>query len=150
MITLNSLTVDLLRIIGEANKLCSISLTESFLKEDIKVDVKNFVTLLNSYSNKLEDILDGREYLTNKGSLDRALHDASVSKDKALKALKGLNTICQYCDDVNKRQILINATIHFKEVVNTYLFAIKLYLEEEYPNTDEEVLLKRYDLYEID
>ena len=150
MITLNSLTVDLLRIIGEANKLCSISLTESFLKEDVKVDVKNFVTLLNSYSNKLEDILDGREYLTNKGSLDRALHDASVSKDKALKALKGLNTICQYCDDVNKRQILINATIHFKEVVNTYLFAIKLYLEEEYPNTDEEVLLKRYDLYEID
>ena len=149
MITLNSLTVDLLRIIGEANKLCSISLTESFLKEDIKVDVKNFVTLLNSYSNKLEDILDGREYLTNKGSLDRALHDASVSKDKALKALKGLNTICQYCDDVNKRQILINATVHFKEVVNTYLFAIKLYLEEEYPNTDEEVLLKRYDLYEI-
>ena len=149
MITLNSLTVDLLRIIGEANKLCSISLTESFLKEDVKVDVKNFVTLLNSYSNKLEDILDGREYLTNKGSLDRALHDASVSKDKALKALKGLNTICQYCDDVNKRQILINATIHFKEVVNTYLFAIKLYLEEEYPNTDEEVLLKRYDLYEI-
>ena len=150
MITLNSLTVDLLRIIGEANKLCSISLTESFLKEDIKVDVKNFVTLLNSYSNKLEDILDGREYLTNKGSLDRALHDASISKDKALKALKGLNTICQYCDDVNKRQILINATIHFKEVVNTYLFAIKLYLEEEYPNVDEEVLLKRYDLYEID
>ena len=149
MITLNSLTVDLLRIIGEANKLCSISLTESFLKEDVKVDVKNFVTLLNSYSNKLEDILDGREYLTNKGSLDRALHDASVSKDKALKALKGLNTICQYCDDVNKRQILINATVHFKEVVNTYLFAIKLYLEEEYPNTDEEVLLKRYDLYEI-
>ena len=149
MITLNSLTVDLLRIIGEANKLCSISLTESFLKEDIKVDVKNFVTLLNSYSNKLEDILDGREYLTNKGSLDRALHDASVSKDKALKALKGLDTICQYCDDVNKRQILINATIHFKEVVNTYLFAIKLYLEEEYPNVDEEVLLKRYDLYEI-
>ena len=150
MITLNSLTVDLLRIIGEANKLCSISLTESFLKEDIKVDVKNFVTLLNSYSNKLEDILDGREYLTNKGSLDRALHDASVSKDKALKALKGLDTICHYCDDVNKRQILINATIHFKEVVNTYLFAIKLYLEEEYPNVDEEVLLKRYDLYEID
>ena len=149
MITLNSLTVDLLRIIGEANKLCSISLTESFLKEDIKVDVKNFVTLLNSYSNKLEDILDGREYLTNKGSLDRALHDASVSKDKALKALKGLDTICQYCDDVNKRQILINATIHFKEVVNTYLFAIKLYLEEEFPNVDEEVLLKRYDLYEI-
>ena len=149
MITLNSLTVDLLRIIGEANKLCSISLTESFLKEDVKVDVKNFVTLLNSYSNKLEDILDGREYLTNKGSLDRALHDASVSKDKALKALKGLDTICQYCDDVNKRQILINATIHFKEVVNTYLFAIKLYLEEEYPNVDEEVLLKRYDLYEI-
>ena len=149
MITLNSLTVDLLRIIGEANKLCSISLTESFLNEDVKVDVKNFVTLLNSYSNKLEDILDGREYLTNKGSLDRALHDASVSKDKALKALKGLNTICQYCDDVNKRQILINATVHFKEVVNTYLFAIKLYLEEEYPNTDEEVLLKRYDLYEI-
>ena len=149
MITLNSLTVDLLRIIGEANKLCSISLTESFLKEDIKVDVKNFVTLLNSYSNKLEDILDGREYLTNKGSLDRALHDASVSKDKALKALKGLDTICQYCDDVNKRQILINATVHFKEVVNTYLFAIKLYLEEEYPNVDEEVLLKRYDLYEI-
>ena len=149
MITLNSLTVDLLRIIGEANKLCSISLTESFLKEDVKVDVKNFVTLLNSYSNKLEDILDGREYLTNKGSLDRALHDASVSKDKALKALKGLDTICQYCDDVNKRQILINATIHFKEVVNTYLFAIKLYLEEEFPNVDEEVLLKRYDLYEI-
>ena len=149
MITLNSLTVDLLRIIGEANKLCSISLTESFLKEDVKVDVKNFVTLLNSYSNKLEDILDGREYLTNKGNLDRALHDASVSKDKALKALKGLDTICQYCDDVNKRQILINATIHFKEVVNTYLFAIKLYLEEEYPNVDEEVLLKRYDLYEI-
>ena len=148
MITLNSLTVDLLRIIGEANKLCSISLTESFLKEDIKVDVKNFVTLLNSYSNKLEDILDGREYLTNKGSLDRALHDASVSKDKALKALKGLNTICQYCENV-KRQILINATIHFKEVVNTYLFAIKLYLEEEFPNVDEEVLLKRYDLYEI-
>ena len=102
MITLNSLTVDLLRIIGEANKLCSISLTESFLKEDVKVDVKNFVTLLNSYSNKLEDILDGREYLTNKGSLDRALHDASVSKDKALKALKGLDTICQYCGDVNK------------------------------------------------
>ena len=150
MITLNSLTVDLLRIIGEANKLCSISLTESFLKEDVKVDVKNFVTLLNSYSNKLEDILDGREYLTNKGNLDRALHDASVSKDKALKALKGLDTICQYCDDVNKRQILINATIHFKEVVNTYLFAIKLYLEEEYPNVDEEVLLKRYDLYEIE
>ena len=149
MITLNSLTVDLLRIIGEANKLCSISLTESFLKEDVKVDVKNFVTLLNSYSNKLEDILDRREYLTNKGSLDRALHDASISKDKALKALKGLDTICQYCDDVNKRQILINATIHFKEVVNTYLFAIKLYLEEEYPNVDEEVLLKRYDLYEI-
>ena len=149
MITLNSLTVDLLRIIGEANKLCSISLTESFLKEDVKVDVKNFVTLLNSYSNKLEDILDGREYLTNKGNLDRALHDASVSKDKALKALKGLDTICQYCDDVNKRQILINATIHFKEVVNTYLFAIKLYLEEEYSNVDEEVLLKRYDLYEI-
>ena len=150
MITLNSLTVDLLRIIGEANKLCSISLTESFLKEDVKVDVKNFVTLLNSYSNKLEDILDGREYLTNKGSLDRALHDASVSKDKALKALKGLDTICQHCTDNNKRQILINATIHFKEVVNTYLFAIKLYLEEEYPNVDEEVLLKRYDLYEID
>ena len=150
MITLNSLTVDLLRIIGEANKLCSISLTESFLKEDVKVDVKNFVTLLNSYSNKLEDILDGREYLTNKGSLDRALHDASVSKDKALKALKGLDTICQYCTDNNKRQILINATVHFKEVVNTYLFAIKLYLEEEYPNIDEEVLLKRYDLYEID
>lgn len=150
MITLNSLTVDLLRIIGEANKLCSISLTESFLKEDVKVDVKNFVTLLNSYSNKLEDILDGREYLTNKGSLDRALHDASVSKDKALKALKGLDTICQYCTDNNKRQILINATIHFKEVVNTYLFAIKLYLEEEYPNVDEEILLKRYDLYEID
>ena len=148
MITLNSLTVYLLRIIGEANKLCSISLTESFLKEDVKVDVKNFVTLLNSYSNKLEDILDGREYLTNKGSLDRALHDASVSKDKALKALKGLNTICQYCENV-KRQILINATIHFKEVVNTYLFAIKLYLEEEFPNVDEEVLLKRYDLYEI-
>ena len=150
MITLNSLTVDLLRIIGEANKLCSISLTESFLNEDVKVDVKNFVTLLNSYSNKLEDILDGREYLSNKGSLDRALHDASISKDKALKALKGLNTICQYCDDVNKRQILINATIHFKEAVNTYLFAIKLYLEEEFPNVDEEVLLKRYDLYEID
>ena len=150
MITLNSLTVDLLRIIGEANKLCSISLTESFLKEDVKVDVKNFVTLLNSYSNKLEDILDGREYLTNKGSLDRALHDASVSKDKALKALKGLDTICQYCGDVNKSQILINATIHFKEVVNTYLFAIKLYLEEEFPNVDEEVLVKRYDLYEID
>ena len=149
MITLNSLTVDLLRIIGEANKICSISLTESFFNEDVKVDVKNFVTLLNSYSNKLEDILDGREYLSNKGSLDRALHDASVSKDKALKALKGLDTICQYCDDVNKRQILINATIHFKEVVNTYLFAIKLYLEEEYPNVDEEVLLKRYDLYEI-
>ena len=149
MITLNSLTVDLLRIIGEANKLCSISLTESFLKEDIKVDVKNFVTLLNSYSNKLEDILDGREYLTNKGSLDRALHDASVSKDKALKALKGLDTICQHCTNNNKRQILINATVHFKEVVNTYLFAIKLYLEEEYPNVDEEVLLKRYDLYEI-
>ena len=150
MITLNSLTVDLLRIIGEANKLCSISLTESFLKEDVKVDVKNFVTLLNSYSNKLEDILDGREYLTNKGSLDRALHDASVSKDKALKALKGLDTICQHCTNNNKRQILINATVHFKEVVNTYLFAIKLYLEEEYPNVDEEVLLKRYDLYEID
>lgn len=150
MITLNSLTVDLLRIIGEANKLCSISLTESFLNEDVKVDVKNFVTLLNSYSNKLEDILDGREYLTNKGSLDRALHDASVSKDKALKALKGLDTICQYCTDNNKLQILINAIIHFKEVVNTYLFAIKLYLEEEYPNVDEEVLLKRYDLYEID
>ena len=150
MITLNSLTVDLLRIVGEANKLCSISLTESFLNEDVKVDVKNFVTLLNSYSNKLEDILDGREYLSNKGSLDRALHDASISKDKALKALKGLNTICQYCDDVNKRQILINATIHFKEVVNTYLFAIKLYLEEEFPNVNEEVLLKRYDLYEID
>lgn len=150
MITLNSLTIDLLRIIGEANKLCSISLTESFLKEDVKVDVKNFVTLLNSYSNKLEDILDGREYLTNKGSLDRALHDASVSKDKALKALKGLNTVCQYCDDVNKRQILINATVHFKEVVNTYLFAIKLYLEEEYPNTDEDTILKRYDLYEIE
>ena len=105
---------------------------------------------MNSYSNKLEDILDGREYLTNKGSLDRALHDASVSKDKALKALKGLDTICQHCTDNNKRQILINATIHFKEVVNTYLFAIKLYLEEEYPNVDEEVLLKRYDLYEID
>ena len=150
MITLNSLTVDLLRIIGEANKLCSISLTESFLKEDVKVDVKNFVTLLTSYRNKLKDILDGREYLTHKGSLDRALHDASVSKDKALKALKGLDTICQHCTDNIKRQILINATIHFKEVVNTYLFAIKLYLEEKFPNTDEEILLKRYDLYEID
>ena len=43
MITLNSLTVDLLRIIGEANKLCSISLTESFLKEDVKVDVKTLL-----------------------------------------------------------------------------------------------------------
>lgn len=150
MITLNSLTVDLLRIIGEANKICSISLTESFLKEDIKVDVKNFVTLLNSYSNKLEDILDGREYLSNKGSLDRALHDASVSKDKALKALKGLDTICQYCNDVNKRQILINVTVHFKEVVNTYLFAIRIYLEEVFPNTDEDTILKRYDLYEIE
>ena len=54
MITLNSLTVDLLRIIGEANKLCSNLLTESFLKEDMKVDVKTFVSLLNSYSNTLE------------------------------------------------------------------------------------------------
>ena len=150
MITLNSLTVDLLRIIGEANKLCSISLTESFLNEDVKVDVKNFVTLLNSYSNKLEDILDGREYLSNKGSLDRALHDVSISKDKALKALRGLYTICQYCTDNNKRQILINATVHFKEVVNTYLFAIRIYLEEVFPNTDEDTILKRYDLYEIE
>ncbi len=150
MITLNSLTVDLLRIIGEANKLCSISLTESFLNEDVKIDVKNFVTLLNSYSNKLEDILDCREYLSNKGSLDRALHDASVSKDKALKALRGLDTICQYCTDNNKRQILINVTVHFKEVVNTYLFAIKIYLEEKFPNVNEDTILKRYDLYEIE
>ena len=67
MITLNSLTVDLLRIIGEANKLCSNLLTESFLKEDMKVDVKTFVSLLNSYSNTLEKILDNREFLSDNG-----------------------------------------------------------------------------------
>ena len=150
MISLNSLTVDLLRIIGEANKLCSNSLSESFLKENMKVDVKTFVTLLNSYSNKLEDILDGKEYLSDCGKLDRALHDASITKDKAIKAINGLNTVCENCVDDRKREILINVIIHFKEVVNTYLFAIKLYLEEKFPNTDEEILIKRYDLYEID
>jgi hypothetical protein len=150
MISLNTLTVELLRIIGEANKLCSNSLSESFLKEDMKVDVKTFVTLLNSYSNKLENILDGREYLADSGKLDRALHDVSITKDKAIKAIRGLNTVCENCTDVRKRGILTNVIIHFKEVVNTYLFAIKLYLEEEYPNVDEEILLKRYDLYEID
>ena len=150
MISLNSLTVDLLRIIGEANKLCSNSLSESFLKENMKVDVKTFVTLLNSYSNKLEDILDGKEYLSDCGKLDRALHDASITKDKAIKAINGLNTVCENCVDDRKREILINVVIHFKEVVNTYLFAIKLYLEEKFSNTDEEILIKRYDLYEID
>lgn len=150
MISLNSLTVDLLRIIGEANKLCSNSLSESFLKENMKVDVKTFVTLLNSYSNKLEDILDGKEYLSDCGKLDRALHDASITKDKAIKAINGLNIVCENRVDDRKREILINVVIHFKEVVNTYLFAIKLYLEEKFSNTDEEILIKRYDLYEID
>jgi len=150
MISLNTLTVELLRIIGEANKLCSNSLSESFLKEDMKVDVKTFVTLLNSYSNKLENILDGREYLADSGKLDRALHDVSITKDKAIKAIRGLNTVCENCTDVRKRGILTNVIIHFKEVVNTYLFAIKLYLEEEFPNVDEDTILKRYDLYEIE
>ena len=150
MISLNTLTVELLRIIGEANKLCSNSLSGSFLKENMKVDVKTFVTLLNSYSNKLEDILDGKEYLSDCGKLDRALHDASITKDKAIKAINGLNTVCENCVDDRKREILINVVIHFKEVVNTYLFAIKLYLEEKFPNTYEEILIKRYDLYEID
>lgn len=150
MISLNTLTVDLLRIIGEANKLCSNSLSESFLKEDMKVDVKTFVTLLNSYSNKLESILDGREYLADSGKLDRALHDASITKDKAVKAIRGLNTVCENCIDIRKRDILTNVIIHFKEVVNTYLFAIQLYLEEKFPNTDEDTILKRYDLYEIE
>ena len=99
MISLNTLTVELLRIIGEANKLCSNSLSESFLKENMKVDVKTFVTLLNSYSNKLEDILDGKEYLSDCGKLDRALHDASITKDKAIKAINGLNTVCENCVD---------------------------------------------------
>ena len=150
MITLNSLTVDLLRIIGEANKICSNLLTESFLKEDMKVDVKTFTSMLNSYSNTLEKILDNREFLSDNGTLDKSLHDSSITKEKALKALRGLNTICQHCTDNNKCQILINATVHFKEVVNTYLFAIKIYLEEVFPNTDEDTTLKRYDLYEIE
>ena len=153
MITLNSLTVDLLRIIGEANKLCSNLLTESFLKEDMKVDVKTFVSLLNSYSNTLEKILDNREFLSDNGTLDRSLYDASITKEKALKALKalnGLNRICNNCKNTTKRNILINATVHFKEVVNTYLFAIKIYLEEKFPNANEDTILKRYDLYEIE
>lgn len=150
MITLNSLTIDLLRIIGEANKICSNLLTESFLNEDMKVDVKTFVSLLNSYSNTLEKILDNREFLSNNGTLDRSLHDVSITKEKALKALNGLNHICNNCKDAVKRNILINATTHFKEVVNTYLFAIKIYLEEVFPNTDENTILKRYDLYEIE
>ena len=150
MITLNSLTVDLLRIIGEANKLCSNLLTESFLKEDMKVDVKTFVSLLNSYSNTLEKILDNREFLSDNGTLDRSLHDASITKEKALKALNGLNRICNNCKNTTKRNILINATVHFKEVINTYLFAIKIYLEEKFPNVNENTILKRYDLYEIE
>ena len=100
MITLNSLTVDLLRIIGEANKLCSNLLTESFLKEDMKVDVKTFVSLLNSYSNTLEKILDNGECLSDNGTLDRSLHDASITKEKALKALNGLNRICNNCKNL--------------------------------------------------
>lgn len=150
MITLNLLTVDLLRIIGEANKLCSNLLTESFLKEDMKVDVKTFVSLLNSYSNTLEKILDNREFLTTNGTLDKSLHDVSITKEKALKALNGLNHVCNNCKNVKKRNILVNVVIQFKEVVNDYLFAIKIYLEEKFPNTDEDVLLKRYDLYEIE
>ena len=150
MITLNSLTVDLLRIIGEANKLCSNLLTESFLKEDMKVDVKTFISMLNLYSNTLEKILDNRKFLSNNGTLDRSLHDASITKEKALKALNGLNHICNNCKDAVKRNILINATTHFKEVVNTYPFAIKIYLEEKFPNVNEDTILKRYDLYEIE
>ena len=102
MITLNSLTVDLLRIIGEANKLCSNLLTESFLKEDMNVDVKTFVSLLNSYSNTLEKILDNREFLSDNGTLDRSLHDTSITKEKALKALNGLNRICNNCKKYDK------------------------------------------------
>ena len=150
MISLNTLTVELLRIIGEANKLCSNLLTESFLKEDMKVDVKTFISMLNSYSNTLEKILDNREFLSDNGTLDKSLHDASITKDKALKALNGLNHICNNCKNTAKRNILINITVHFKEVVNTYLFAIKLYLEEKFSNIDEDTILKRYDLYEIE
>ena len=93
--------------------------------------IQIYLSLLNSYSNTLEKILDNREFLSDNGTLDRSLHDASITKEKALKALNGLNRICNNCKNTTKRNILINATVHFKEVVNTYLFAIKIYLEEK-------------------
>lgn len=150
MITINSLTVDLLRIIGEANKICSNSFVESFLNEGMKLDLRHFTTLLNSYSDKLESIIDNREFLTNKGSLDRALQDSSVAKDKAIKSIEGMKRIYENVYDERKKELLENAVLHFTEVVNTYIYAILIYLMEEFPNTEEETLRKRYDLYEIE
>lgn len=146
---LSNLTIDMLQLIALADKVCSNFFVEQYLNEDKRVDLKHFTSVLNSYSNKLEQILNNRDYLICSGKLDSSLHDVSCTKDKAYKALNGLNTLINNCSDDNKKQILINARNHFYEVVNAYLLAVRIMIKEQFTDIDENILYKRYDLYDI-